>query len=90
MRAIIRCNIFTPIRVMLDTLKFLNVRERIQVNVYVFIWKILRGVVPEYLTGKLKLLNEIHNYNIRYNTHFHVEMRRTVNAQRDLFCNEHV
>lgn len=87
MRAIIRCNIFTPIRVMLDTLQFLNVRERIQVNVYVFIWNMIRGVVPEYLTGKLRLRNEIHNYNIRYNTHFHVEMRRTVNAQRDLFCN---
>jgi hypothetical protein len=87
MRAIIRCNIYTQIMVMLDTLQFLTVRERIQVNVYVFIWKMLRGDIPGYLTEKLKVRNEIHDYGTRYNNYFYVDMRRTVNAQRDLYCN---
>lgn len=60
---------------MLNTLQFLTIRERIQVNVYIFIWKMLQGEVPVYLTGKLTLRNEIHDYNTRYNKHFHVEMR---------------
>lgn len=87
MRAIIKCSIYTPISTMFDALQFLTVCERIKVNVSVFIWKMIRDELPGYLNIKLTLRNEVHNYNTRYNTHFHVDLRRTVNAQRDLFYN---
>lgn len=52
---------------------------------YIFIWKMLKGEMPEYLTGKLTLRNEIHEYNTRHNTLFDVELRRTVNAKKTYF-----
>ena len=53
MRTILKVNRFTSTSWMLDTLKWLNVRERLQVNTIYFIRKMKIGDASDYLTEQL-------------------------------------
>ena len=65
MRCILRCKRETPIEEMLSRLKWLNVTNQIKVLVLVFIFKVRKGLMPVYLTDKLKNVNTVHNINTR-------------------------
>ena len=57
MRTILKCNRFTSIKYMLDTLKWLNVKQ----NTTVFIQKMKMKCAPEYLTEQLRYVGEVLN-----------------------------
>ena len=46
-------------KTLIDTLKWLNVRERLQVNTIYFIRKMKIGDVPDYLTEQLRYVGEV-------------------------------
>lgn len=65
MRSIIRCNRFTSIKLMLDTLLWLNVKQRLELNVLLFIYNLKNGKFPKYLQNKISLLEQVQPYNLR-------------------------
>ena len=64
MRAILKANRLTSTRSMLDTLKWLNIKEWLQVSTIYFIRKMKIGHVPEYLTEQLRYVGEVQNHPI--------------------------
>lgn len=65
MRAILLCKKRTPIKIMLETLDFLNVSQRAAFNVLKFIFRLKRGTLPTYLTNGIKYIHDIHCLNTR-------------------------
>ena len=58
LRAIPKVNRLTSTRWTLDTLKWLNGKERLQVNTTCFIQKLKIGDAPDYLTEQLREVRE--------------------------------
>lgn len=56
MRIILRCNLRTKIKDMLEALQFMSIRERIEYNVYILIHKMINGRCPSYLNNKIELV----------------------------------
>ena len=54
MRSILKYNRYTPIQIMLDTLKQLNIQQRLVLNTLQFIKKTKTGKAPTYLTEQLE------------------------------------
>lgn len=65
MRIILRCDKYTSIDFMLKSLKWLSVKELINFNVMIFLYKIKTKVMPEYLSLKIKYNNATHQYATR-------------------------
>lgn len=65
MRIILKCNRYTPIRSMLNILLWLNVKQRIVVNVMCFIFKIKHNLVPSYLRKYLRYVRDSQPYSLR-------------------------
>lgn len=65
MRIILKCNRLTPIRILLNMLKWLSVKQRILVNVLCFVFKIKNGLLPQYLRKYLRYVGESQPYNLR-------------------------
>lgn len=68
MRIILNCDRDTPRTFMLDALNMMSIAQRIKYNVLIFIFKIVRGMMPNYLKEKLIYTRNIHNVNTRQNT----------------------
>ena len=62
MRIILQCPYRTHISDMLNNLKWMSVRQRILYMQCVWMWKVNRGLVPEYLSQNF---NTQANYNTR-------------------------
>lgn len=65
MRIILRCNRYTPIRLMLDALQWLTVEKRIKYLTLTFIYKLLKGYLPNYLFRQVVINHNIHSYETR-------------------------
>ena len=65
MRAILKCNRYTPIVTILNVLQVLSVKQKIMFNVYVFLFKAKTGLLPKYICDNLKVFSDVHNYNTR-------------------------
>jgi hypothetical protein len=63
MRPVLRKGPCTHIEDMLHELKWLGVKQRIDFNRMVLMWKIINGAAPCYLSDKLKYSHEVHSYN---------------------------
>ena len=66
MRIILKCPARTHITDMLDTLKWMSIKQRFHYNYCILIWKILNGKTPEYLSNQFTLASQSHNYNTRF------------------------
>lgn len=55
MRIILRCNKRIKIVDMLEALHFMSIKERIEYNVRVLIYKIMKGMCPRYLQNKIEV-----------------------------------
>ena len=77
MRIILKCNRYTGINTMLNTLDFLNVKETIYYNSLVMIFKIRNNFAPEYLKEKLKYTNEGGYYELRGGENFKIDVCKT-------------
>ena len=85
MHTILKCNRYTSIEYMLDTFKWLNVKQRLQLNTIVFIQKIKMGCAPEYLTEQLRYAGEVQPYNLRNASDFRPSRADSNVMQRSLF-----
>lgn len=85
MRTILKCNRYTPIQMMLNTLEWLNIRQRLRLNTIVFIRKMANGDAPGYLRSQIKYVGDIQPYNLRNSDNFNVARARTTQMQRTLF-----
>lgn len=65
MRIILQCSKFTSISFMLDALQWLSIKQRIYFNTLVLIYKAINKLLPEYMSHKLMLNAEVHNYKTR-------------------------
>lgn len=85
MRIILRCNRYTPIISMLTVLQWLPVQKRLFYLTMVFVYKILKGLLPSYLQSFITFNNEIHNYNTRNQLNMHIEKTNSKKAMNSLF-----
>lgn len=85
MRAILKCNRYTPIQTMLDTLKWLNIQQRLALNTLNFVQKMKMGNAPDYLIGQLNYVGEMQPYNLRNAEDFRLQRVTTTAMQRSLF-----
>jgi hypothetical protein len=70
MRLILKCRSDTPIRQMLLQLKFLSVRQRINNNTLVLLFKMERGLLPEFLCCNLNQVHNMYTHNTRGGSDF--------------------
>lgn len=85
MRAVMRVNRRTSIKLMLDTLGWLSVRQRSILLTLQFIHKIKLGLTPNYLCDILTKNSERHNYNLRNVEQFAIPNYKKKSNQNSLF-----
>lgn len=73
MRVILKCNRYTPINTMLNTLNIMNVNQLVTYRTLIFIHKIKLGSVPEYLGNRIQYVGEIHNHYTRNTNNFFIQ-----------------
>ena len=56
MRIILRCDRRVQIANMLEALHFMSIKERIEYNVCIIVYKIMKGLCPRYLQNKVKVV----------------------------------
>lgn len=64
-RSILQVNRFTPIKQMYNALSWLNIRDRILLNTLTFIFRLHKGLAPEYLINRLSTSSITHTYYTR-------------------------
>lgn len=84
-RAILKCNRYTAINFMLESLKWLNVKQRLTLNTLKFIQKMKHGEAPEYLTEQIIYVREAQPYTLRNLNNFRIERVHSTAMQRNLF-----
>lgn len=65
MRLILKCNRYTSSRLLLEALKWLSVKQRVIYLTMVFIFKILNGLLPQYLSNRIERGSSIHSHYTR-------------------------
>lgn len=85
MRVILQCDRYTRVETMLQTLRFMSVRQRMRYNVCVFIFKIVKGMMPEHLRERITLVGETNVKQTRQSENIVIQFRRTRNAQKSLY-----
>lgn len=85
MRSILRVNKYTPIKLMSETLAWLNVKQRIILNTLTLIYKICKGIAPSYLTDNIKTNNIVHNHNTRSNNDIYVERSKSKFKENSIY-----
>lgn len=79
MRLILKCNHYTPVKSMLSVLNMLSVNQRIMFSVYLFIFKLKKRFLPDYICDKLTVFEDVHNYGTRNRTDFILTNRCNTN-----------
>ena len=85
MRIILRCNRYTSISLMLSTLNWFSVGDRLYYFTMVFVFKLRNGMLPSYFTEFVTLRDEIHSYSTRRNMDFHINKTNYVSTMTSLF-----
>lgn len=86
MRVILQCNRYTPINSMLQTLGFMNIKQRILLRTLQFVYKMKKGILPTYLSDKIRYVRDVHDHNTRGKDNLYVERHCSSIAGRSLFC----
>lgn len=85
MRSILKCNRYTPITTMLNTLKWMNIKQRLALNTIKLIHKIRQGTAPDYLCEQTRYVGEAQPYSLRNANNFRLQRFTTSSMQRSLF-----
>jgi Reverse transcriptase (RNA-dependent DNA polymerase) len=85
MRLILKVPKRTKILWMLDTLQWQPVKQRIEMNSMIFIFKILHNQLPEYLSSRIKYTRDTHNHNTRSRNNIVLPMMTKAGSQNSLF-----
>uniref|UniRef100_A0A8D8DQ63 (northern house mosquito) hypothetical protein n=1 Tax=Culex pipiens TaxID=7175 RepID=A0A8D8DQ63_CULPI len=85
MRLILKCDRLTPRQNMLDCLQWMSVRQRIEYNTLIFVFRVTKGMAPKYLTGTVVYGRDIHQYDTRGADNLRLQMCRKACTQNSLF-----
>ena len=69
----------------LKDLRWLTVKEMLQLRNVIMVYKCQHGLVSDYVVSKLVKHSNIHNYNTRQIDNINIEFRRTSIAKRSFF-----
>ncbi|XP_011873718.1 PREDICTED: RNA-directed DNA polymerase from mobile element jockey-like [Vollenhovia emeryi] len=84
MRTILQVNRYTRIRDMLVALSFMSIKERLEFNVSVFMYKLVNGMVPNELSSGLELVGDRMGVRTRQAENIKIDFRKTTSAQHSL------
>ena len=70
---------------MLDALDWLSVKQRVYATTLSFIFKLKYGLIPLYLMEMVKLKGNVHQYNTRGRSDFHVTNKKSGTERKSLF-----
>lgn len=73
MRIILGCRWDTNIKEMLINLEWLNVHELLMYQMFIFVYKMINGLMPSYFNKYVIRCNEIHSYNTRGRDNLYVQ-----------------
>lgn len=59
MRIILRCNKRVKIVDMLEALHFMSIQQRMEYNVCIIVYKIMKGLCPKYLQNKIEVVQHV-------------------------------
>lgn len=85
MRVILRCDRHTKIDRMLQALQFMSIRQRLRYNVCIFIFKIIKGMLSEYIRNRLETVGDANERQSRQSENIVIPYRNTRSAQKSLF-----
>lgn len=85
MRVILQCDIRTKIECMRQVLQFMSIKQRLHYNICIFIYKILRNRMPEYLRNRIEIVGGGSERQTRQAGDIVIQFRRTRSAQKSLF-----
>lgn len=87
MRIILKCNRYTNISLMLNTLQWLSVSQRLYQISMTFLFKIMNNLLPNYLDQYLTIKSQIHDYRTRssVNCQFHLPKYKLSGSMKTLF-----
>jgi len=85
MRTILNCKYDTHIEDMLNKIEWLNVKQKLALDVLVLIKKINNKEVPNYLCEEVKFASDIHNYGTRTATDFYIPAIKSAFGKKSLF-----
>ena len=85
MRYILRCNRYTPVKLMQDCLKFLSVKQYLVLQILCFIYKASNKLFPPYINKKLIKVSDIHQHETRNRNNFYVTKANKQITKRSIF-----
>lgn len=85
MRQILSANKTITVETLFENLNFMNVNQTIVFRTLLFIYKIVKGQAPSYLTDRIKCRNEIHKRNLRNGDEIEVTTAMKACSQNSLF-----
>ena len=69
LRVITRSDRYESINEMLNMTQLLNVKQRINYNILIFVYRAKKGLLPRYLTANIMTVGELQPYSLRNNGH---------------------
>ena len=85
MRIILKCDRYTHINTMLNNLKWMTVKQRLEFKTLKFIRKIKQEDSPEYLCEQIKYVGESQPYSLRNADDFRIQRVTSTLMQKTLF-----
>jgi len=85
MRVILQCDRRTKIKDMLEALQFMSVKQRLQYNICIFIFKLLNDMLPTQLRNRLQIVGNECTRETRQAGNIELQLRKTKSAQKSLF-----
>ena len=85
MHIILKCNRYTKINEMLKCLDWLNVKELVEMQTMLFIFKMIKGKLPSYLGSNFLMCSDIHCYNTRGRNKYYINSRKKNVAFNSIF-----
>lgn len=84
MRIILRCNYRARIKDMLEALQFMSVKERIEYNVCILVYKMINGQCPNYLVNRVEIMGKEMESKTRQRGNIYITKCKTREEQRTL------
>lgn len=85
MRTILKCDFRTPKIIMLNSLGWLSISQRIKFNTLVMIFKIKIGLLPDYLSNEIKYVHNVNRRTLRNSNDFRLPNFKANTTRNSIF-----
>lgn len=85
MRLILCCDRLTPRIFMLNCLQWMSVRQRVEFNTLIFVYRVTKGMAPQYLSSTIIYGRDVHRYETRRAGDLRMPNFRKTCTQNSLF-----